>query len=68
MKDQLNEGAFDSELPPFEFDHSEWEEDGSKNKKDQQVYKMRRSIEDHMEEKRLQDLIKDWEGDDELDG
>lgn len=63
MKDQLNENSFDVELPPVDFDEVDRLDQESKNKKDEKAYRMRRSIEDRMEEKRLQDLIKDWDED-----
>lgn len=63
MKDQLNENSFDAELPPFDFDEVDRLDQESKNKKEEKSYRMRRSIEDRMEEKRLHDLIKDWDED-----
>ena len=64
MKDQLNESSFDAELPPFDFEESELlDQESRKANKDQLAYKMRRSIEDLQEEKRLHDLIKDWDED-----
>ncbi len=61
MKDQLGENRFDGqELPPFDFDEEDCVSSRT-NKQDKQAYIMRRSIEGRLEEKRLQDLIKDWD-------